>query len=74
MAKKSSSGKSYAEPNRTPNYKFIKGDTLIKVYYNAFKAVEVYQTFKEHTQRVLMNQNDYENFENRVLTSGFKRV
>lgn len=71
MAKKSSSGVPYVKPAGKPTYKFSKNGIIIEVFYNAFKVVEIYQTSNGHTQRMTMNHNDYENFENRLKSNGF---
>ena len=71
MAKKSSSGVPYVMPSGKPTYNFVKDAINIKVYYNS-KLVEIFQTASGHTQRMTMNHNDYENFENRLKNNGFK--
>lgn len=72
MAKKSSSGIPYVKPVGIPNYSFSKEGTIVNVYYARSRPVEVYQTTNGHTQRVTMSHNDYENFENRLKSNGFK--
>jgi len=74
MAKKSSSGIPYVFPAGKPSYVYEKDAINIKVYYNAFKNVEVFQTCNGHTQRMPMSHNDYENFENRLKSNGFKQL
>lgn len=71
MGKKSSSGMPYSMPSSKPSYTFEKDAINIKVYYNSTGRVEVYQTINKHTQRMLMSQNDYENFESRLRKNGF---
>mgnify|MGYP006280346223 CR=1 FL=1 len=73
MAKKSSSGIPYIKPFGKPSYSFSKEGTVVDVYYASSKPVEVYQTMNGHTQRVTMSRNDYENFENRLKSNGFKQ-
>lgn len=72
MAKKSSSGIPYVFPAGKPTYSFVKDAINIKVYYNSSRNVEVFQTMNNHTQRMSLSHNDYENFENRLKLNGFK--
>ena len=72
--KKSSSGIPYVFPAGKPTYNFVKDAVNIKVYYNSSRAVEVYQTSNGHTQRLSLSHNDYENFENRIKSNGFKNL
>lgn len=71
MGKKSTSGRAYAIPNRKPTRVFTNGSVVIKVFYSIYQA-EVFQTADNHTQRMTMKHNDYENFENRLFSNGFK--
>lgn len=71
MAKKSSSGCSYTMPSGNPYRSFTNGKTLIKVFYNMYNA-EVYQINDNQTQRVVVTHGEYDNFESRILTNGFK--
>lgn len=72
--KKSSSGIPYVFPIGKPTYNFVKDAINIKVYYNSRGPVEVFQTSNNHTQRMSMSHNDYENFENRLKSNGFKNL
>lgn len=74
MAKKSSSGVPYAMPSGRPSYVFEKCGINIKIFYNTLRQIEVYQTSNNHTQRMVMTPNDYENFENRLKSNGFKQL
>jgi hypothetical protein len=71
MAKKSSSGCAYTMPMGKPYRSFTNGKTLIKVFYSMHNA-EVYQVTENHTQRVVISHCEYDNFESRILTNGFK--
>lgn len=71
MAKKSTSGRAYNVPLGKPMRYFTNGSVSIKVYYNTWQN-EVYQTTKEHTQRITMKHSDYDNFESRLFANGFK--
>jgi hypothetical protein len=73
MAKKSSSGCAYVIPMGKPYRTFTNGKSLIKVFYNMYNA-EVFQTIEEKTQRLVVTHSEYDNFESRLITNGFKAV
>lgn len=73
MAKKSSSGSAYVMPSGKPYRTFNNGTSLIKVFYH-MNSAEIFQTTKDHTQRLVLTHSDYDNFESKLTCNGFKAV
>ena len=73
MAKKSSSGCAYNIPTTRPYRSFTNGKASIKVFDHTHNA-EIFQTTEERTQRLIVSHSEYDNFESRLFSNGFKLV
>ena len=69
---KTSSGKPYVKPSGRPTFTFSNKDGSVLVEaFETFSNVEIYQQSKGHEQRMVMQPSDFDNFYNRLLSSGF---
>lgn len=66
------SGKPYVKPSGRPTFAFSNKDGSVTVEaFETFSTVEIYQQSKGHEQRMVMQPSDFDNFYNRLLSSGF---
>lgn len=66
------SGKPYVKPSGRPTFTFSNKDGSVVVQaFETFNNVEIFQQANNHEQRMVMRPSDFDNFYNRLLSSGF---